>query len=215
MAETFKYLKLCKYSFKFKTNIAFLILFFAIGVINELVTSGTEYLGGFYIVLTGIYMFQFIMSLSMSDMIQSSGIGRKIHLDVPVTLNVMLSIVLYTLLVAYRLCMAHLHPEKAPRIATSLLMIDVMFFVLFIYTGFVYKYFLVTILIFAFTFAFVLTGSNILMRIPGLVITMPVAVIAGYAAIFFGAILQYIICRALVNIPISQRAFRGIFKEAR
>ena len=215
MTETFKYLKLCKYSFKFKTNMIFLILFFAIGVINEVVTGGTEYLGGFYIVLTSIYMFQFIMSLSMSDMIQASGIGRKIHLDVPVMLNVMLSTVLYTLLVVYRLCMAKMHPENATQIATSLMTIDIMFFVLFIYTGFVYKFFLASVLVFAFTFAFVIGGANLLRFIPGLQITMPLAIITGYAAIVFGAILQYLICRALVDKPISQRAFRGIFKDAR
>jgi hypothetical protein len=215
MTETMKYLKLCKYSFRFKTNIAFLILFLAIGVINELVTSGTEYLGGFYIVLTSVYMFQFIMSLSMSDMIQASGIGRRIHLDVPVMLNVLLSTVLYTLLVIYRFIMAYLHPEKATQIATSLLMIDIMFFVLFIYTGFVYKYFLASLLVFAFTFVFVVGGSNFLIGLPGLVITMPMAAIIGYVAILAGAILQYLICKALVNKPISQRAFRGIFKEAR
>ncbi|MBO4337850.1 MAG: hypothetical protein J5842_07225 [Lachnospiraceae bacterium] len=215
MADTIKFLKLCKYSFRYKTNIVFLILFLAIGIMNEVIAHGTQYLGGFYIVLCSIYMFQFIMSLSMSDMIQSSGIGRRIQLDIPVRLNVMMSVLLYTLLVIYRICMAKIHPENEPQIASSLLMINIMFFILFIYTGFVYKYFLISILVFCFTAVFVMTGSNILLSLPGFMVSLKAAVFIGYVGIVIGAAVQYIICRALVKIPISQRAFRGIFKEAK
>ena len=131
MKDMIKFLKLCKYSFKFKTNCIFLIIFFIIGVINEVVTKGTQYLGGFYIVLTSIYLFHFVMSLSMSDMIQSSGIGRRIQLDMPVKLNGFLSIVLYSLLIVFRLSMARIHPEYIVDNTSSLLMIDIMFFLLF------------------------------------------------------------------------------------
>ncbi len=215
MADTIRFLKLCKYSFRYKTNIIFLILFMVIGIINEVVAKGTQYLGGFYIVLCSIYMFQFIMSLSMSDMIQSSGIGRRIQVDIPVRLNVMMSLLLYTLLVIFRICMAKAYPENKPQIASSLLMINIMFFVLFIYTGFVYKYFMVSIIVFCCSAMFIITGSNILVNRFGSDISMTVAVISGYIAIAVGAVAQYIICKAIVKVPISQRAFRGIFKEAK
>ena len=162
MKEMMNFIKLCKYSFKFKTNTVFLGVFFVIGLINEIVTKGTQYLGGFYIVICSIYMFQFVMSLSMSDMIQSSGIGRRIQLDIPVKLNVVMSVVLYTALIIFRIIMTGMHPELANEIAVSLLMIDVMFFVLFIYTAFVYKYFLASVLIFCFTFVFITSGLNII-----------------------------------------------------
>ena len=215
MTETLMFLKLCKYSFKYKTNMVFLLFFLIIGVINEAVTQGTQYLGAFYIVLCSIYVFQFIMSLAMSDMIQSSGIGRRIHVDIPVKLNMVMSLVLYTLVVVFRLIMAAMHPEKAKAIAASLLMIDIMFLVLFIYTAFVYKYFLVSILTFCFTFGFVIAGFNIILQLPDVIITMKVAIIAGYSVILIGAALQYMICVILAKKPISQRAFRGIFKEAK
>ena len=66
MKDMIKFLKLCKYSFKFKTNCIFLIIFFIIGVINEVATKGTQYLGGFYIVLTSIYLFQFVDQIGIS-----------------------------------------------------------------------------------------------------------------------------------------------------
>ena len=216
MKEMIKFLKLCKYSFKYKTNLAFLGVFLAIGVINELVTKGTQYLGGFYVVICSIYMFQFIMSLSMSDMIQSSGIGRRIQLDMPVKLNVTLSVVLYTLRVIYRIAMNSLHPELAREIAISLLMIDIMFFELFIYTAFVYKYFIASVVVFCFTFVFVTSGLNIINNLKFLNgVTLGQAIALGYIVIAVGAAIQYLICRMLIRVPISQRAFRGIFKDAK
>ena len=216
MKDMINFLKLCKYSFKFKTNVIFLGVFFVIGLINEIVTKGTQYLGGFYIVICSIYMFQFIMSLSMSDMIQSSGIGRRIQLDMPVKLNVFMSVVLYTLLIIYRIIMTGMHPELSRDIAVSLFMIDVMFFLLFIYTAFVYKYFLASVLVFCFTFVFVISGLNIINNLDLFNrLSLTDAIVIGYIVILIGAILQYLICRLLIRVPISQRAFRGIFKDAK
>ena len=216
MKDMINFLKLCKYSFKFKTNVIFLGVFFMIGLINEIVTKGTQYLGGFYIVICSIYMFQFIMSLSMSDMIQSSGIGRRIQLDMPVKLNVFMSVVLYTLLIIYRIIMTGMHPELSRDIAVSLFMIDVMFFLLFIYTAFVYKYFLASVLVFCFTFVFVISGLNIINNLDLFNrLSLTDAIVIGYIVILIGAILQYLICRLLIRVPISQRAFRGIFKDAK
>ena len=185
-------------------------------MINEVVTKGTQYLGGFYIVLTSIYLFQFVMSLSMSDMIQSSGIGRRIQLDMPVKLNGFLSIVLYTLLIVFRLSMARIHPEYIVDNTSSLLMIDIMFFLLFIYTGFVYKYFIVSIVVFCFTFAFITTGMNIMNSLDIFSkVSLNDVVIFGYNVIIIGVIIQYLICKILIRKPISQRAFRGVFKDAK
>lgn len=216
MKDMINFLKLCKYSFKFKTNVIFLGVFFVIGLINEIVTKGTQYLGGFYIVICSIYMFQFIMSLSMSDMIQSSGIGRRIQLDMPVKLNVFMSVVLYTMLIIYRIIMTGMHPELSRDIAVSLLMIDIMFFILFIYTAFVYKYFIASVVIFCFTFVFVTSGLNIINNLDLFNrLSLTNAIVIGYIVIMIGAILQYLICKLLIRVPISQRAFRGIFKDAK
>ncbi len=215
MSEMIRFIKLSRYSFKFRTNVIFLLLFFGIGVLNEVVTGGTQYLGAFYIVLSSMYMFQFIMSLAMSDMIQSSGIGRRIHLDIPVKLNLVLSLIFYTLVVVFRLSMSALHPEKAVDIASSLMVIDVMVLIIFIYAAVVFKYFLSSIIAFCLLFSCVIGGTRIIMTLPGVFVTMKAAVITGYAAILIGSAMQYLICRTLLKKPIAQRAFRGIFKDAK
>lgn len=207
---------LCKYSFKFSTNITFMLIFLGIGVVTEVVSKGTQYLGGFYVVLCSMYMFQFVMSLSMSDMIQSSGIGRRIQLDIPVKLNLTLSFVLFTVLIIFRSIMAGRYPEKANEIATSLFVIDILIFQLFIYTAVVYKYFLASIIIFCLVIGFVTAGLTFITNLDmfgGL--TLSTSIILGYVLIAVGAALQYLICRLIIRKPVSQRAFRGIFRDAK
>ena len=216
MREMKDFFTLCKYSFKFTTNITFMLIFLGIGVVTEVVSKGTQYLGGFYVVLCSMYMFQFVMSLSMSDMIQSSGIGRRIQLDIPVKLNLTLSFVLITILIIFRSVMAGRYPEKANEIATSLFVIDILIFQLFIYTAVVYKYFLASIIIFCLVIGFITAGLTFITNLDmfgGL--TLSTSIILGYVLIAVGAALQYLICRLIIRKPVSQRAFRGIFRDAK
>ena len=216
MKELKDFFALCKYSFKFSTNITFMLIFLGIGVVTEIVSKGTQYLGGFYVVLCSMYMFQFIMSLSMSDMIQSSGIGRRIQLDISVKLNFTLSFVLFTVLIIFRSIMAGRYPEKANEIATSLFVIDILIFQLFIYTAVVYKYFLASIIIFCLVIGFITAGLTFITNLDLFSrLTLNTSIILGYVLIAVGTVLQYLICRLLIRKPISQRAFRGVFKDAK
>lgn len=193
-----------------------MLIFLGIGVATEVVSRGTQYLGGFYVVLCSMYMFQFVMSLSMSDMIQSSGIGRRIQLDIPVKLNFTLSFILFTALIIFRTIMAGRYPEKANEIAISLFMIDILIFQMFLYTAFVYKYFLASIIVFCLAIAIITAGLTFVTNLDlfkGL--TLNTSIILGYVLIVTGTVLQYLICRLLIRKPVSQRAFRGVFKDAK
>ena len=206
MKEMKDFFALCKYSFKFTTNITFMLIFLGIGVVTEVVSKGTQYLGGFYVVLCSMYMFQFVMSLSMSDMIQSSGIGRRIQLDIPVKLNLTLSFVLFTILIIFRSVMAGRYPEKANEIADKLKALGIR----------VNKYFLASIIIFCLVIGFITAGLTFITNLDmfgGL--TLSTSIILGYVLIAVGAALQYLICRLIIRKPVSQRAFRGIFRDAK
>ena len=91
-----------------------------------------------------------------------------------------------------------------------------MFFFIFIYAAFVYKYFLASVMVFCFTISFSITSFNIINNIDALAnITTGQVVASGYIIIVVGTLLQYLICRLLIKKPITQRAFRGIFKNAK
>lgn len=56
--------KLLRYGYKLKTNVMMLILFIAIGFVVELSSHGTNMLGGFYFMLTGMFAYQMIIYMN-------------------------------------------------------------------------------------------------------------------------------------------------------
>ena len=69
--------KLLRYGYKLKTNVMMLILFTAIGFVFELSSHGTNILGGFYFMLTGMFAYQMIIYMNASDYVQSSVMKRN------------------------------------------------------------------------------------------------------------------------------------------
>ena len=64
---------LSKYGLKVKLQLGMAAFFFAIGVVVDIVSKGSSYIGGFYIILAGMFIFQCIISMDASTLIQSSG----------------------------------------------------------------------------------------------------------------------------------------------
>lgn len=60
--------KLLRYGYKLKTNVMMLILFTAIGFVTELSSHGTNILGGFYFMLTGMFAYQMIIYMNASGL---------------------------------------------------------------------------------------------------------------------------------------------------
>ena len=97
MKEYIKLLKLCRYGFRFKLNLACFLIFLGVGILIEIVSKGENMLGGFYIVLCSMYMYQFFISLSLTDMIQSSGLKYKLNAVLPVAANVIFCFIFITI----------------------------------------------------------------------------------------------------------------------
>ena len=71
--------KLLRYGYKLKTNVMMLGLFTAIGLLIEISSHGTNILGGFYFMLTGMFAYQMIIYMNASDYVQSSAMKRKLE----------------------------------------------------------------------------------------------------------------------------------------
>ena len=59
-------LTLVKYGFRPGINLEMCILFLAIGVVLEISSKGTNIIGAFYFLLTGVYIYHMIESMSIS-----------------------------------------------------------------------------------------------------------------------------------------------------
>jgi len=215
MNDLIKAVKLIKYGFRFNLNIVILLLFLVLGFVVEIGSEGSSYIGGFYIVLCGMYMFQFVMSLNMSDMIASSGFSRKTQLKIPCVLNGFATLVLYTALVIIKSINIARNPESETIMVVSLLMVIILEFTICIYAAVVYKYFVVTVIIYTIMIVIIMTFANLINAIADIQLSFSLTALIGYVVIGIGIILQYVISLLIIKKPISQTAFRGIFKDAK
>ena len=115
--------KLLRYGYKLKTNVMMLILFTAIGFVIELSSHGTNILGGFYFMLTGMFAYQMIIYMNASDYVQSSVMKRKLEVGMPVIVSTVVYLVLFTILVAEKYILIRMYPENTENYQDTLFMI--------------------------------------------------------------------------------------------
>ena len=213
MKEYIKLLKLCRYGFRFKLNLACFLIFLGVGILIEIVSKGENMLGGFYIVLCSMYMYQFFISLSLTDMIQSSGLKYKLNVVLPVAANVIFFFIFYSFVALFRYGVIRNNPQMESTMATTILLCALFVIVLYIYTAFAYKYFIVSVFAFCITFAVTMgiLGSDPSHFFPNM--SYGCAVLIGYAAVLLGGLAEFVIGKLLYKKPLSERAFRGIFKS--
>ena len=213
MKEYIKLLKLCKYGFRFKLNLACFLIFLGVGILIEITSKGNNMLGGFYIVICSMYMYQFFISLSLTDFVQSSGLKYKLHVVLPVVANVVFCFILYSFVAGFRFLVLKNNPADESTMVTTILLCALFIIVLYIYTAFAYKYFIVAVVVFCMTFSVAMgvIGTDPSAYCPD--ISYGCAVLIGYAAVFLGGLAEFIIGKLLYKKPLSERAFRGIFKS--
>ena len=133
--------KLLRYSYKCKMNLILLALFTVIGLGVEISSHGTNMLGGFYFMLSGMFAYQMIVSMDISGMVQSSAMKKRLQINLPVFVSTVLYIILYTVLVIERVILVHVNPQDKDMLMFNLFTIVIMLFIVFIFSAICYKYF--------------------------------------------------------------------------
>ena len=140
--------KLLRYGYKLKTNVMMLILFTAIGFVVELSSHGTNMLGGFYFMLTGMFAYQMIIYMNASDYVQSSAMKRKLEVGMPVIVSTVVYLVMLTILIAEKYILIRMFPENTENYQDTLFMIICILFGAMIFCGVCYKYFVASFIVF-------------------------------------------------------------------
>lgn len=204
-------LSLVKYGFRPGTNLTMCILFIIIGLVVEVASKGTNIIGGFYVLLTGMFVYQMIISMDLSCFVQTTKMKKALQTTVPVVTGTLLYLVIYTLLVIEKAILIKAYPENVNNLLGSSVLLIVLLFGAMVYTGFCYKYFVggtifyVIYVMVSMPTVEVLVGRNIITP------TFLGIVIFGYAAILLGGVVEYLLSCALYKKDISKFAFRGIF----
>ena len=209
--------KLVKYGYKLKENIIMLAFITAIGVIVEIQSKGTSIIGGFYFMLVGMFAYQLIMSVDVSEYIQTSAMKRKLQLTIPVITCTALYLFIFTFIIIEKCILINMYPENQKMLIMSLVQLELVMLIVFVFSSICYKYFLLGFLLFLVLAFAVIIISSFLFNTPfaPTVLSIPFGVFAvtGYLVIFIGAVLEYIIGSKLYNKPLSQFAFKGLLKD--
>jgi len=211
--------QLMKYGYKIKMNVIMMVVILALGIVAEISSKGTSFLGGFYLMMTGMFAYQLIMSMDISEMVQSSAAKRKLQVGLPVVASTVVYLASYTFLLVERVILIYQNPQSKEELLYTLFTILLIMITVYIFSSICYKYFVAGFILFLILFIAVDTGAVILWN-NGIgawlcQIGLGWLAVLGYAVVLLGGGIEYLLGSLLYRKPLSEFAFRGIFKDAK
>jgi hypothetical protein len=203
--------KLLRYGYKLKLNVIMLVFFAIFGIASEIFSKGTSIIGGVYFMMSGMFTFQLIMSMDVSELIQSTSLKKKLQIYIPVLASTVINLILFTVFVVERVVLIQMGVADKTQIIYTLFMLDVILLITYLYTSICYKYFVLGFILFMVAFMAAFMGFADTIAALGL----PVIALFGYIAIFAGGALEILIGELLYKKPLSEFAFRGFFRDAK
>lgn len=203
--------KLLRYGYKLKLNVIMLVFFTIFGIASEIFSKGTSIIGGVYFMMSGMFTFQLIMSMDVSELIQSTSLKKKLQIYIPVLASTVINLILFTFFVVERVVLIQMGVADKTQIIYTLFMLDVILLITYLYTSICYKYFVLGFILFMVAFMAAFMGFADTIAALGL----PVIALFGYIAIFVGGALEILIGELLYKKPLSEFAFRGFFRDAK
>jgi hypothetical protein len=211
--------KLLKYGYKLKLNVIMLVFFAIFGIASEIFSKGTSIIGGVYFMMSGMFTFQLIMSMDVSELIQSTSLKKKLQIYIPVLASTVINLIIFTIFVVERVVLIQMGVADKTQIIYTLFMLDVILLITYLYTSICYKYFVLGFILFMVMFmaAFMALDNSAFMGFADTIaaLGLPVIALFGYIAIFVGGALEILIGELLYKKPLSEFAFRGFFRDAK
>ena len=113
--------KLLRYGYKLKLNVIMFVFFAVIGIASDIMSKGTSIIGGVYFMMCGMFTFQLIMSMDVSELIQSTSLKKKLQIYIPVMSSTVINLVVFTFLQASAVFITDTIPNRPIREATRLM----------------------------------------------------------------------------------------------
>ena len=196
--------KLLRYGYKLKLNVIMLVFFAVFGIASDIMSKGTTIIGGVYFMMSGMFTFQLIMSMDVSEPVMSSTV---------------INLVIFTFLVVERVILIQYGVADKTQLIYTLFTIDVVLFVVYLYTSICYKYYVLGFIVFMVLFMGVFTVFSGAAFVPVsnavFKLGLPVVALLGYIAILAGGAFEILIGELLYKKPLSEFAFRGFFRDAK
>ena len=222
--------QMLRYAFGIKGNSVAAVIMVIAGLALEFISHGTNFLGSFFVVVLSMFPVQFLYSISLSDHVASSPYRKRLQTSMPTLMNLTLNIGIFTLLNIIKAVEIYLFPEDAELIIGSLIMLSIAELILAIYTGIVFKYYILATIILVVFFSIFGGIGGWIMAFQEQVysfyslfaatcyifmgrMSFVGAVIISYVLIFVGAGFQYLVSLAIYRKPLSKRAQGAAMKR--
>lgn len=210
-----KAVHLARYGFQAKMQVVCMIIFVVLGMVMELASKGTYWLGAYFIIIGPIYFSQLLYGLGMSNIVATSPYKKRLQTSMPALGNFVLGVITISILAIIKYLEIQWYPQNAKENIVVFLMVGFMCFILNLYSATVYKYYalsvivlLAPIMIFSYTFT---TSSfdhfqNSFWGVLAEKLSFGPTVLLCYLCVALGAFLQYAISCALYKKPLSEYA---------
>lgn len=167
--------------------------------------------GGYFLMLTGLFMVQLLYSVNMSNLVQASPAKKRLQTSVPAVLSTFCMLAGYLLTVLTAGITVCIRPEKVGIVCGQIIFTVVIMSVVMLYMAVCYKYFVTATVMFVGIFAVCYSylacekGWNISFAGNSWFIFVLTAAV-GLAAILVCGVLQYFLSLAVYKAPMSKRA---------
>lgn len=154
--------KLLKFSVQFKSTIFSGLVFMIVGLLFEIFGKGEEILGAIYFVILPVLIFQLMVTLTCSKLVQSSPVKRRLQMTMPYLTTVPLEALFAAAIIVYHSYLAKVgvtgvsFEENYTRQAVYIFLVGLIVSCSFIYYGMCYKYMIVPTILYAFVMVFVI-----------------------------------------------------------
>ncbi len=234
MKNMIKYIKLLKYGLQLRTMVILAVIFFALGIVYELIDfNGTGIIpfSGLYLAISGMYIYQVVITASVSSLVQTSFVKRKLQTSVPVLFTTFCLLITYTIFVILRLNLAAGRTLDAdPSADLTIFYVQifssaVLICLILLYFAFSFRFYVVsTIVLFIVLFPTLILFARSDWSIAASVIDFVGSIIENfshgtvialsYAIILLGSALCYFVNVAFYRRPLSNIAYRTALRQA-
>lgn len=230
MKDLVKYFKMMKYALQAKMIFILAIIFFVLGILFEFGDfsghNSSYSLSCLYLALTAMYFYQLVFSTTVSKLVQSSPMKKKLQTVGPAAVTLITSLLTFTVYVVIRLI--RITPQFLEDNGTTyanaystILFMAVWYFLFSAYLSISYKSYIISIVIVAVSVIAVLvfgSTTDIFINITDKLLiggSNPVLLIAvSLGIILIGSLVGYVISLLLYKMPISDMAVRYALRQA-
>ena len=207
-------IKLMRYAYMVKANVAIAILMVVFGVFVTLGVNlsgvASNMPGGYIVMLAPLFLIQMLSSVSVTNMAQASSAKKRLQTSVPTVITLFSALLGYFIVsIAEYICVAVL-PERRGIICGELFVIAVLSALLIIYASVAYKYLVISILLLVPAMMGSVVFGNVIgwgtKLFAGMKHLFAFTVIAGIVVIAAACVLHYFITLALYKVPMSKYA---------